>query len=222
MLVLGEDVGGRRGRPNQDLGPEAPTGSSGPTAGGRHGCRLLTEHRCELVLFVPAQQGPLCSGGRAWGHFPEPAPSVTPRKPEPTVRGFRGGRARAHRLDAGVQGEGESARAAVTQRHRRLKDRTDCPQSRRLESQEPGAGRAGPSRGLSPGRVDGCLLPVSSQGCPSVRVCELTSSFSEDPGPGGSGPRPGDLALPFKDPPPPILRCWGAGSRYLWRAQLSP
>ena len=62
-------------------------------------------------------------------------------------------------------------------------------------------GWAGPSRGLSPGHVDGRLPPVSSQGRPSVRVCVLTSSSSEDPSPVGSGPTPVtslDLHLLFK------------------------
>ena len=50
-----------------------------------------------------------------------------------------------------------------------------------------------PGAGVSPGRVDGRLPPVSSRGRPSVRVCVLTSSSSKDPSPGGSGPHPRDL-----------------------------
>ena len=57
----------------------------------------------------------------------------------------------------------------------------------------PGAGRAGPSPGLSPGRVDGRLPPASSQGRPSVRVCVPTSAASKDPGPVGSGSPSRDL-----------------------------
>ena len=48
-------------------------------------------------------------------------------------------------------------------------------------------GRAGSSRGLSPGRVDCHLLPVSSQGRPSVCVCILICSSYKDPSPMGSG-----------------------------------
>ena len=53
---------------------------------------------------------------------------------------------------------------------------------------DPGVGRAGSSRGLSPGRVDGPLLPVSSRGRPSVCVWVLISSSYKDPTPMGSGP----------------------------------
>ena len=54
---------------------------------------------------------------------------------------------------------------------------------------DPGVGRAGSSWGLSPGRVDGCLLPVSSQGrtCVCVCVCVLISSY-KDTSPMGSRP----------------------------------
>lgn len=58
----------------------------------------------------------------------------------------------------------------------------------------PGVGRAGSARGLSAQRGDGRLLPGSSPGRPSVRVCVLISSY-KDISPMGLGP-PSDLILP--------------------------
>ena len=58
-------------------------------------------------------------------------------------------------------------------------------------------------QGLSPGCVDGHLLPVSSQGRPSKRVCVLISSSYKDTIPMGSGPTPVTsfyLNLLFKRP----------------------
>lgn len=45
-----------------------------------------------------------------------------------------------------------------------------------LRSRSP---QVGYSRGLSPGCVGGCLLPVSSHGRPSVCACILISSYKD-------------------------------------------
>ena len=75
-----------------------------------------------------------------------------------------------------------------TEYHREAASTTDIylSQSWRLEVQD--QRRAGSSRGLSPWRVDGRLLPVSSRGRPSVCVCVLTSSSYKDTSPTGLGP----------------------------------
>lgn len=62
-----------------------------------------------------------------------------------------------------------------------------CSQPRGQESRGRGGGRVGFPRGLSPWRVGGHLLPVSSRGRLSVRVCVLVSS-PEDAGHGDQGP----------------------------------
>ena len=78
-----------------------------------------------------------------------------------------------------------------------------CPPVLEAGVRAPGAGRAGPSRGLSPGHVDGHLPPASSQGRPSVCVCVLTSSAPRSPVLWGQGPTPVtslDLNHLLKDP----------------------
>ena len=77
--------------------------------------------------------------------------------------------------------------AAVTKHHRlRLKEQTLTVSSPEAGIPDPGVGRAGPPE-ASLLRVDGHLRPVSSQGCPSVYVCVLISSF-KDTSPMGLGP----------------------------------
>ena len=86
---------------------------------------------------------------------------------------------------------------------------------------DPGVGRAGSSWGLSPGRVDGRLFPVSSRGRPCVCVCVLISTSYKDTSPVGSGPTLMTSFYPhplFKDPISkysPILRSWGSGLQHM-------
>ena len=65
--------------------------------------------------------------------------------------------------------------------------------------------RAGPHQGLSPGRADGPLLPVSPHGCPSVRVCVLTLSQKDQPH--WTRAHPSALTLRARLPPQSTM-CW--------------